>query len=141
MYLKSLEYAKPHSHAPDTSKVAALKKVDSVKTSALSQLTVPPNMIVSSTLIGVYDDVECLLPEKTSMMSFQCSNPSLHSSSKTSCPSWITSRRPGLDSLLEVQDAWLLTSPSRCGMPSRDPLPALHALPTPWKPITMLSIR
>ena len=55
----SLEYAKPHSHLPDSSKIAALKIIDTTKNDAVVQHTVPPSNIVSSYLIGVADDVEC----------------------------------------------------------------------------------
>ena len=63
----SLEYAKPHSHLPDPSKIAALKIIDTTKNDAVVQPTVPPSIIVSSNLIGVADDVECYLPAQTSL--------------------------------------------------------------------------
>ena len=63
----SLEYAKPHSHLPDPSKIAALKIIDTTKNDAVVQPTVPPSNIVSLNLIGVADDVECYLPAQTSL--------------------------------------------------------------------------
>ena len=59
----SLEYAKPHSHLPDPSTIAALNIID---TYCCSTHRTPSN-IVSSNLIGVVDDVECHLPAQTSM--------------------------------------------------------------------------
>ena len=63
----SLEYAKPNSHLPDPSKIAALKIIDTTKNDAVVQHTVPPSNIMSSNLIGVADDVECHLPAQTSL--------------------------------------------------------------------------
>ena len=63
----SLEYAKPHSHVPDSSKIAGLKIIDTTKNDAVVQHTVPPSNIVSSNLIGVADGVECHLPAQTSL--------------------------------------------------------------------------
>ena len=63
----SLEYAQPHSHLPDPSKIAALKIIDTTKNDAVVQPTVPPSNMVSSNLIGVSDDVECYLPAQTSL--------------------------------------------------------------------------
>ena len=55
----SLEYAKPHSHIPDPSKITALKIIDTTKNGAVVQPTVPPSNIASSNLIGVAE-----LPEE-----------------------------------------------------------------------------
>ena len=63
----SLEYAKPHSHLPDSSTIAALKIIDTTKNDAVVQHTVPASNIGSSNLIGVADDVECHLPAQTSL--------------------------------------------------------------------------
>ena len=59
----SLEYAKPHSHIPDTSKISVLKIIGTAKSAAVDH---PPVNIVATNLRDVTADVECYLLERTS---------------------------------------------------------------------------
>ena len=50
----SLEYAKPHSHLPDPSKIAALKIIDTTKNDAVVQPTVPPSSTRTTNALEAY---------------------------------------------------------------------------------------